>query len=69
MYIGLGVFISLAAAGIWFAVGPVLMFDGNWWLIIGALMVLSDSSTASSCETCTFAKREMPDTIPQIPTR
>lgn len=32
---GLGVVISLAAAGIWFAVGPALMFDDNWWLIIG----------------------------------
>ncbi|KAK2630525.1 hypothetical protein QTJ16_001345 [Diplocarpon rosae] len=32
---GLGVIISLLAAGIWFAVGPALTFDDNWWLIIG----------------------------------
>ncbi|CAL3965306.1 hypothetical protein PZA11_001912 [Diplocarpon coronariae] len=32
---GLGVCISLLAAGIWFAVGPALTFDDNWWLIIG----------------------------------
>lgn len=32
---GLGVTISLAAVAGWLAVGPVLEFDDNWWLIIG----------------------------------
>ncbi|KAI9054944.1 hypothetical protein LZ554_002087 [Drepanopeziza brunnea f. sp. 'monogermtubi'] len=32
---GLGVAISILAVAIWFAVGPVLSFDDDWWLIIG----------------------------------
>lgn len=32
---GLGVMISLVATGAWFAVGPILQFSDNWWLIIG----------------------------------
>ncbi|KAJ5052343.1 uncharacterized protein L3040_002094 [Drepanopeziza brunnea f. sp. 'multigermtubi'] len=32
---GIGVAISILAVAIWFAVGPVLSFDDDWWLIIG----------------------------------
>lgn len=32
---GLGVIISLAATVAWVAVGPLLEFNDNWWLIIG----------------------------------
>lgn len=31
----LSVLISLAAAGIWLSVGPLLQFGDDWWLIIG----------------------------------
>ncbi|KUJ16962.1 low affinity iron transporter-like protein [Mollisia scopiformis] len=32
---GLGVLISLAATAAWIAIGPLLEFNDNWWLIIG----------------------------------